>query len=150
MLGLILLLTAGTFAQSDNSRLSGFVKDSSGAIIPGVTVTVKQEAGGLERSAVTDERGYYVITPLPPGFYTVWVEHTGFKRSETTGMKLDPGLPAGLDIVLQVGGISETVTVTANTAMVQSETATVGKLIEGKQLDYLFSVGKLIRAEIQA
>jgi len=136
-LGLILCFSVGAFAQSDNSRLSGFVKDPSGAVIPGVTVTVKEEGRGLVRSAVTDQRGYYVITPLPPGFYTVTVEHTGFKRSETTGKKLDPGIPAALDIVLQVGGTSETVTVLANTAGVQTESATVGKLVEGKQLEYL-------------
>lgn len=136
-LGLILIFSVAAFAQSGNSGLSGFVKDPSGAVIPGVTVTVKQEGGGLVRSAVTDQRGYYVITPLPPGFYTVTVEHTGFKRSETSGKKLDPGIPAGLDIVLQVGGTSETVTVVANTATVQTESATVGKLVEGKTLEYL-------------
>jgi len=136
-LGLILLFSVSVFAQSDNSRLSGYVKDPSGAVIPGVTVSVKEELRGLERSAVTDQRGYYVITPLPPGFYTVSAEHAGFKRAETTGKKLDPGIPTALDIVLEVGGIRETITVTANAATVQTESATVGKLVEGKQLEYL-------------
>ncbi|MGA2264063.1 MAG: carboxypeptidase regulatory-like domain-containing protein, partial [Acidobacteriota bacterium] len=136
-LGLILLFSAGAFAQANSSGISGFVKDPSGAVIPGVTVTVKLEGGGLVRSAVTDQRGYYVITPLPSGFYNVSVEHTGFKRAETTGKSLDPGIPGALDIVLQVGGTSETITVTANTATVQTESATVGKLVEGTQLQYL-------------
>jgi hypothetical protein len=136
-LGLMLLFSAGAFAQSDNSQLSGFVKDSSGAVIPGVTVTVTLEGQGLVRTAVSDSKGYYVVAPLPPGYYTVSVERSGFKRSETTHKKLDPGIPAALDIVLQVGGTNETVTVTANTAVVQTESSTVGKLVEGKQLEFL-------------
>jgi hypothetical protein len=136
-LGLILCFSVGAFAQSDNSQLSGFVKDSSGAVIPGVTVMVSLEGQALQRTAVTDSRGYYVIAPLPPGYYTAAVEQPGFKRSETTHKKLDPGIPGALDIVLQVGGTNETVTVTANTAVVQTESATVGKLVEGTQLQYL-------------
>ncbi len=137
VLALICFTSVSALAQSDSSQISGFVKDPSGAVIPGVKVTVKAEGRGLERSAVTDQRGYYVITPLPPGTYTVVVEHSGFKISETTGKKLDPGIPAALDVTLQVGGSNETVTVTANTATVQTESATVGKLVEGKQLEYL-------------
>jgi len=137
VLCLILLCSVGAFAQSDNSRLSGVVKDPSGAVMPGVTVMVKLEGGALQRSAVTDERGSYMLTPLPPGNYTVIVEHTGFKRSEITGKKLDAGIPAALDIILQVGGTTETVTVIADTATVQTESATVGRLVEGKQLEYL-------------
>lgn len=141
-LGLICLVSISGFAQSDNSRLSGFVRDTTGAVIPGVTVVVKAEGRGLERSAVTDQRGEYVVTPLPPGFYTVIVEHPGFKRSETTGKKLDPGIPAALNVVLQVGGGNETVTVVANMAAVQTESATVGRLVEGKQLEYLSLNGR--------
>lgn len=138
----IILIPMNGFSQSDNASLSGFVKDSSGAVIPGVTVVAKEEGKGLVRSGVTEQNGYYVITPLPPGFYTVMVEHAGFKRAEITGKKLDPGIPASLEIVLQVGGTTETVTVLASTANVQTESATVGKLVEGKQLEYLGMNGR--------
>jgi hypothetical protein len=136
-LGLMLLFCVGAYAQSDNSQLSGFVKDSSGAVIPGATVTVTLEGQALTRTVVTNSSGYYVVAPLPPGYYTVIVEFSGFKRSETTHKKLDPGIPAALDVLLEIGGTNETVTVMASTADVQTESATVGKLIESTQLKYL-------------
>jgi hypothetical protein len=125
------------FAQSDNTQISGYVKDSSGAVIAGVKVKVKSESKDFSRSGITNNEGYYVITSLPSGLYTISVEQAGFKRFETTKKKIDPNVAATEDVTLETGQLTETVSVVASTAAVQSETAALGKLVEGKQIDYI-------------
>jgi hypothetical protein len=130
-------LTLTVFAQSDNTQISGFVKDQAGGVIAGAKVTVKSDTRSFVRSATTNAEGYFVITQLPSGLYTITVEASGFKQHQETGRKLDPNLPASLDVSLQPGQLTETVTVTASVAQVQSESATVGRLVETKQVEYL-------------
>lgn len=117
-------------AQSDNTQISGYVKDQSGAVIANAKVSVKNEKNGLERTAVTSSEGYYIITQLPSGFYTVKAEAGGFKVFKEEGRKIDPNVPAKLDIPLQAGQVSETVTITATTVGVQTESAALSKLID--------------------
>lgn len=133
----LLLAAFSAFAQSDNTQISGFVKDQSGAVVANAKVTAKSEARNFERMATTNSEGYYVITQLPPGFYTVTVEAQGFKQYVESNKKLDPNVPATADVVLQPGQLSETVTVTAATNTVQTETATVGKLVDINQVEKL-------------
>lgn len=135
ILWMAISLTA--FAQSDNATISGYVKDQAGASVAGAKVVVKSDTRAFERSAVANSEGYYVISSLPPGNYSISVEANGFKAFKETGRKLDPNLPATLDVTLQPGQLTETVTVTASVAQVQSETATVGRLVETKQVEYL-------------
>src|SRR5688572_18227312 len=125
------------FSQSDNAQISGYVKDSSGALVPGVSVIAKSESRSFERTAVSNDQGYYVISSLPPGLYTIMAELTGFKRFQVTGKKLDPNINTTVDVNLAIGEMSETISVTSTLSGVQSETATVGKLVEGKQLEML-------------
>jgi hypothetical protein len=134
---LLVAISIVGFAQSDNTQISGFVKDQAGGVIASAKVTVKSDARAFERSATTNAEGYFVITQLPPGLYTVTVEASGFKQYQETGRKLDPNLPASLDVALQPGQLTETVTVTASVAQVQTESATVGRLVETKQVEYL-------------
>ena len=133
---LLALSTAG-FAQSDLTSLSGFVKDQAGAAVAGAKVTVKSETKALERVATTNSEGYFVITQLPADFYTVVVEANGFKQYQEKNKKLDPNLPGRVDALLQPGQVTETVTVTASTTEVQSESSTVGKLVDIKQVEKL-------------
>ncbi|HEY7180385.1 MAG TPA: carboxypeptidase-like regulatory domain-containing protein, partial [Blastocatellia bacterium] len=111
------------FAQSDSTQISGFVKDQAGGAVSGAKVTIRSETKSLERSATTNSEGYFVITTLPPDFYTITVEASGFKQFQEKGRKLDPNIPAKIDAVLQPGQVTETVTVTASTNDVQSESA---------------------------
>lgn len=134
-LWLAISLTA--FGQSDNTQLSGFVKDAAGSVVAGAKVTVKSETRSFERTATTNSEGYFVITQLPPGVYTVRVEANGFKQYQETERKLDANIPASVDVSLQTGQVTETVTVTASTANVQTESATVGRVVETKQVEYL-------------
>src|SRR5262245_54793229 len=134
---LSLAISLTGFAQSDNTQISGFVKDQAGGVISGAKVTIRSETKSLERSATTNSEGYFVITTLPPDFYTVTVEASGFKQFQEKSRKLDPNLPAKIDVALQPGQVTETVTVTAATAEVQSESSTVGKLVEVSQVEKL-------------
>ncbi|MGI8567437.1 MAG: carboxypeptidase-like regulatory domain-containing protein, partial [Pyrinomonadaceae bacterium] len=136
-LALFFAASSDIFAQSDNTQLSGYVKDSAGAAITGAKVIVTSEGRNLERAATTNEEGYYVVSSVPPGLYTVAVEQTGFKRFETTNKKVDPGIPASVDATLEPGQVSETVSIIASTAAVQTETSTVSKLVEAKQIQYM-------------
>ncbi|MFN7947242.1 MAG: carboxypeptidase regulatory-like domain-containing protein [Blastocatellia bacterium] len=136
--GLILLLSAlVAFAQSDNTQLSGFVRDQAGAVVANAKVVVKSEARDFERTTTTNNEGYYVVTQLPPGLYSITVEAAGFKAYKETGKKLDPNVPSTSDVSLQTGQLTEVVNVTASTSTVQTETATVGTVVEGKQIQYI-------------
>jgi len=124
------------FAQSDLGRISGFVKDPSGATIANAKVTVRNNTG-VERQTTTNESGYYVITNVPPGLYTMVAEAPGFQRYETTGNKLDPSADLVIDATLTVGIASQVVEVSASAVQLQTESAAVQKLITREQIDLL-------------
>src|SRR6266478_4833840 len=90
------------FAQSDLGRISGFIKDPSGATIANAKVTVRNNTG-VERQATTNESGYYVITNVPPGLYTMVAEAAGFQKYESKGNKLDPSADLVID-ALELNG----------------------------------------------
>ncbi len=121
-------------AQSDTASISGFVRDPSHATIPNATVVVRNEATGLERRATTNEAGYYIVSNLPPGFYTVTADAQGFKRFEKTQNKLDANIATTVDADMQVGQNTETVTVVAEATGIQSESATLGRVVTTKEI----------------
>ena len=123
-------------AQSDLGRISGFVKDPSGATVPNAKVTVRTSAA-VERQTTTNESGYYVITNVPPGLYTMTVEAAGFQKFESKGNKLDPTGDLVVDASLTVGAASQTVEVSATAVRLQTESATVEKLVTRDQIDSL-------------
>jgi predicted heme/steroid binding protein len=137
LIALILALAASlAFAQSDLGAISGFVKDPSGSTVPNAKVTVRNTSG-LERTANTNDTGYYIITNIPPGLYSVSVESAGFKKFETTGAKLDPSSTLSVDATLTVGAATETVEVTAQAANLQTESASVQADVTRQQIDSL-------------
>src|SRR5580765_8397333 len=111
-------LPATTFAQVDNSRIAGIVRDSSGALAAGVTAKVKNERTGEERTATTNDQGYFLITPLKPSTYTVQVERTGFAPIEYTAMPLVLGQELTLDFELKPAGVQEAVTVVGTSPVI--------------------------------
>src|SRR5262249_37034025 len=113
---LSLTISIAGFAQSDNTQLSGFVKDQTGAVVAGAKVTVKSETRAFERVATTNSEGYFIVNQLPPGLFTVQVEAAGFKQYVESGRKLDPNIPASIDVALQAGQVNEIVNITASTA----------------------------------
>ena len=89
----LFLFSFSAFAQSDVASISGFVRDSSNAVVPNAKVVIKNEGVEFERTANTNNEGYYVVSALPPGFYTVRAEHAGFESFQLVHKKLDPAFP---------------------------------------------------------
>src|SRR3989454_9643694 len=124
------------FAQSDLGRISGFIKDPSGATIANAKVTVRNNTG-VERQTTTNDSGYHVVTNVPPGLYTMTAEAAGFQKYETRDNKLDPSADLVIDAMLTVGSSSQTVEVSASTVQLQTESAAVQKLVTREQIDLL-------------
>lgn len=140
---LVFLLAALTLlAQSDNSYITGTVKDQSASVVANATVTVKNEGTGFARVVKTNESGLYIATNLPPGYYTVTVEAAGFKKFEKTRNKIDAGVPLSVSVDLTVGAVTETINVEASVAVLQTESATVGKTVERSQIENLSLNGR--------
>ncbi len=142
VLALGLVFSVPASAQSDTAQISGYVRDATGAVVPKASVTIKNEATGLERKTQTNDSGYYVVASLPPGLYTVTAESAGFKKAVKTENKLDANIATTVDATLEVGALTETVEVTASVAKLQTETATVGKLVEGTQIQNMMLNGR--------
>src|SRR5712692_7342472 len=105
---LIFMVSGLMFAQSDLGTISGFVKDPSGATVANAKITVRNNRG-VERVAATNDSGYYAITNIPAGLYTIVVEAPGFQRYESRDNKLDPSAVLAIDVALTVGSANETV-----------------------------------------
>src|SRR5207302_295149 len=133
---LALLVSQGLLAQSDLGKISGFIKDPSGATIANAKVTIRNNTG-IERQTTTNDSGYYVVTNVPPGLYTMIAEATGFQKYESTNNKLDPAADLVIDATLSVGSSSQTVEVSASTVQLQTESAAVQKLVTREQIDLL-------------
>jgi len=131
-----LCVTGVLLAQSDLGRISGFVKDPSGATVANAKVTVRNQTG-LERQTATNESGHFIITNVPPGFYTLVAEAPGFQKYQSTGNKLDPSADLVIDVPLAVGSANQTVEVSASTVQLQTESASVQKLVTREQIDSL-------------
>src|SRR5437667_4318527 len=134
---LALLVSHGLLAQSDLGKISGFVKDPSGATIANAKVTIRNNAGGVERQTTTNDSGYYVVTNVPAGLYTMVAEAPGFQKYESTNNKLDPAADLVIDATLSVGSSNQTVEVSASTVQLQTESAAVQKLVTREQIDLL-------------
>ncbi len=130
---LALALTASALAQTTSGSISGNIADPNQAAVAGATVTVSDESKGFSISATTDKEGRFVFPSLSPGTYKLSVEAKGFKKSERTGVQLvaNDKLTLG-DLALEVGATSETVTVTAEATLVQSESAERSHAIQGE------------------
>ena len=133
---LVAACAALAMAQSDLGTISGFVRDPSTAIVPNAKVTAKNQTG-LERQTNTNESGYYTITNIPPGLYTITVEATGFKRFSSSDNKLDPSSTLSVDATLSVGAATESVDVSASAQQLQTESASVQDVVNRQQIDAL-------------
>ena len=122
--------------QSDLATISGFVKDQSGATVLGAKIVVRNKSG-VERQAATNDSGYYAITNMPPGLYTMTVEAAGFQRFESRDNKLDPSANLVIDATLTVGATNQTVEVSASAVVLQTESASVQQLVTREQIDSL-------------
>src|SRR5437867_11228837 len=100
---LFLLATSVAFAQFDSGQISGFVRDSSQAVVPGASVAAVNQGNGDQRQTVSNASGYYVFPNVVVGTYTVTAEASGFKTTSQTVVKLSSAAKIGVDLELAVG-----------------------------------------------
>ncbi|MFN2493872.1 MAG: carboxypeptidase regulatory-like domain-containing protein [Pyrinomonadaceae bacterium] len=124
-------------AQTGTSRIAGTILDSTGAVVAGATVTVMNEATGISQTQTTNDAGAYAFSSLPVGNYAVTVERSGFKKFQKTKNALEVGTPLTVDAVMEVGQVSETVTVQGGTEQLQTSNATIGNVVEQKAIEAL-------------
>ncbi len=132
---MLALGSAAAFAQGGaTSSLAGTVTDSSGAVIPGASVTVKKMDTGLTSEAVTNAEGLFTVPALDAGTYAVTVTLSGFKTVTLNNVVVNAGVPAGVKVTLEVGGVEEQVVVQAGAEVVNTQSSTVAKTINLKQI----------------
>ena len=122
------------FAQVTTARLDGTVTDNGGAVVPAAVVEVLNISQQQTYKAVTDEKGYWAIPSLGSGTYRVSVSHPGFKTEVVGNVKLDAGVPATVNVTLQVGALTETIEVSSGAEVLQADTATVASTLQGTQI----------------
>ena len=127
-----LLLCAPLLAQTLGT-ITGAVKDSTGAVVPGATVTVINKGTNATRTTSSNEVGLYDFPALPPGLYTVKTELDGFKTT-SRDLELQVQQTARVDFTLELGTISEMATVTGVSPLVETSNATVGTVIENRRI----------------
>ena len=143
VIGLVLIAlfaaTAAT-AQQGTTELRGRVLDAQGAVLPGVTVTVKNQDTGMFRATVSGADGAFIASGLVPGTYQVVAELSGFKKFDRRDLRLAVGKTSSIDIPMEVGGLEETVTVSAESPLVDVTSKEIGGNITSETLVKLPSV----------
>jgi hypothetical protein len=132
-LALALGVSASAFAQGANASITGTVVDNSGGAIPGAAVVVKGESG-VSFEAISNGEGLFNVPSVSPGVYTVTVSLSGFKTAVLKDVRVAAGTPASVKAVLEVGNLTETVTVAASSELINTQTATVSSTLNSDQL----------------
>jgi len=131
------LLVSPAFCQLDTATMSGRITDSSGAVIAGASITVVETTTNFESHSITNAEGVFRVPSLHPGPYRLQVKAQGFKTYDRAGLELRVGDNLSLDISMEVGGLSETVSVSGEAPQLQTETSTEGMVAEGVYLEGL-------------
>jgi hypothetical protein len=131
---LLLLFMAGPALAQATAQISGTVRDESGAVLPGVTVTVTQTDTGFTRTVVTDATGAYVVSNLPTGPYEITTTLSGFSTYRRTGIVLQVGASPVINVVMGLSQLQETVTVEAATPLVDVQSAGIGEVVEQERI----------------
>src|SRR5881398_3516011 len=131
----------GAAGQGFQGGLRGAVKDPNG-VVPGVEVTITNEATSIKRSVVSNEAGEYVFAAVEPGTYTVRAALQGFKTVERRGIRIGTQQFLVLDLLLEVGAIEESVTVTGQSPLIETANASQGTVLDSAALQTLPSPGR--------
>ncbi|MBI4461068.1 MAG: carboxypeptidase regulatory-like domain-containing protein, partial [Acidobacteria bacterium] len=135
ILGLFMFLSGGiTWAQVTTGIISGTVKDSTGAVLPGAKVVVLNDETGFSRTIETNAAGRYSALSLSPGNYRVAGTLEGFQTVVRSGIRLTVGQEAVVDLSLAVGAVTQTVEVTGEAPLVESTTASLGSLVDARAI----------------
>ena len=129
-----LAVAVGVFAQVDSGTITGIVSDSTGATVAGVQVKVVQVETNFQFAAVTNPEGIYRVQSLIPGTYQITFEASGFKRIVQGNISLHTGDVLAVNATLEVGNVSESIQVTAQSTLLQTETSSTGTVSLGETL----------------
>src|SRR5881396_836464 len=134
-IGLLLsVMTCGSVWAQATAQISGSIQDQSGAVLPGAEVTATQTDTGISRMTITNETGYYVLPSLPLGPYRLEAGLPGFRTFVQSGLVLQVNSNPTINIVLQVGQVSEQVEVQANAGLVETRSLSVGQVMETSRI----------------
>jgi hypothetical protein len=138
-LSLVLLaaMVATASAQEFRGAITGRITDQSGASLPGVTVTATNVATNVATTTTANNEGEYSLLYLTPGTYRVSTELSGFKKLVRDGIEVRIGDRVGLDLRMEVGGIEETISVTAETPLLQTTSGSTGQVIDEKRISMM-------------
>lgn len=142
-LALFVLLGAGSVvALGQTAQVTGRITDPSGAVVPGVAVAVVNADNGARRETVSNDEGFYTIPLLQPGNYQITVRKDGFKPVSQSGLALAVQQVARLDFALDLGTTSEEVRITSTAPLLESETSSLGKVIDAQRIQNLPLLGR--------
>src|SRR5688572_5824152 len=139
LLAFLFLMTAAlpALGQSTTGSITGVVNDPSGASVAGATITLRNNETGITHTDTSNENGEYSFPQVTPGLYTLTVEASGFKRTVAPDIKVEVGNPARTTMTLEVGAVSEVVTVTAAQEIVNATSPTLTNVINTRQVQDL-------------
>ena len=144
VLPLFVMASAAAFAQT--ATVLGTVTDPTGSVVPSANITITNTGTNAKRVLQTNAAGSYIAPELPIGSYSVKAEAAGFKAYQRTGLKLDSNDTVRIDAVLEVGQVSESVTVAADVVKVESDSSEVSDLVSGKEIQDLAINGRHMAA----
>src|SRR5689334_2156726 len=134
VLFLLLLFPLSALAQTTVSTIEGTIKDAQGSVVSGANVSVKSAALGIERTAISDADGFYRITALPAGNYSLTISHTGFSTRSFDDIELTVNRTLTLDIPLEVGAVQEQVDVVAYAQLLNPTSSSTGATVTPQQI----------------
>src|SRR5499426_288805 len=153
ILGVVLLVANASLAvaQITSATISGTIKDETGGVLPGVDLVIANLDTGQTRSVVTDSNGYFTVPGLAPGRYEARASLQGFRTGVQTGITLQVGQDAGLNVVLSVGTTAESITVSGESALVETRSSALSAIVLEKTIEELPLNGRnyILRATLQ-
>jgi outer membrane receptor for ferrienterochelin and colicin len=140
--GVWLLVVGSAYAQQGTGELRGRVVDAQNAVLPGVTVTAKNEGSGQFREVVSGPDGSFFMSALIPGSYELSAQLAGFRTFQRGAVRVEVGKTQSIDVQMQVGGVEEKVTVTAESPIVDTTTKQLGGSVQSQELQDVPSVNR--------
>lgn len=136
-LGIVLLMSLAAFAQSPQGTITGIITDSQGASVPGAEVAATNVGTNLSYKGTSSQDGTYVVAALPVGRYALTVTAAGFKTFRRTDIQLEVSQRLGLNVTLELGALTETITVEGEVSRVRTEESALGTVVERRRIEQL-------------
>ena len=131
------VFSTAAFAQQTTGTVAGRILDAQGAAVPGVTVTARQGQTGFVRTTVSDAEGVYRLTALPVGVYDLTAELQGFTKIDSKGIVVNVAQTVDVDLTLKLGGVQESITVNAETPLIETSSSSVGGVVDIGRIESL-------------